>query len=200
MANANGPVTELVQIPVHIPVVDFLDIFAKTLEPILLAQPGLISILTGPTMEAKGEQEMHPFAVSLTQWESMDAHAAFLASASAGPFFSRLQSLVKGPPSVEHYYLGQLEMFAMKSRYACIIKSDSAAAQNRLAAYSRQVQRHGDSSAMTGPCIEVPSTQALVLFGDEPQFEAIGGAEKAARSMYTVKWECRGTAQVTQHL
>lgn len=206
MTNLNGPVTELVQIPIRVSVVEFLDIFARELEPVLLAQPGIISILTGPTTEAEGEKETHPFVVSLTQWVSMDAHAAFLAGPSAGPFFAKLESLTLGPPTVEHYRFGRLSPFARESRYARVVKLNPSTGQTGSSpANERQVQahNHGHTLAVTAPCVEIPSLEAFVLFGDEPRLGTeFDGAEASRdiRSSYVVKWKCVGVAQGAENL
>lgn len=201
MAKLNDPVTELVQIPIRISVVDFLDIFVKELEPVLLAQPGIISVLTGPTTEADGEKETHPFIVSLTQWGSMDAHAAFLASPSAGPFFAKLESLTLGPPTVEHYQFGRLSPFVRKKRYARVMKSYRSADQEGPWIDKRQVQDHNYGVVM-GQCVEVPLLNATVLFGDEPQFNIVDATDPSRyiRSAYTVRWECFGVAQGAENL
>lgn len=203
MAKLNGPVTELVQIPIGIAVVDFLDIFAKELEPVLLAQPGIISILTGSTTQAEGEKETHPFVVSLTQWISMDAHAAFLASPSAGPFFAKLESLTLGPPTVEHYHFGRLNPSARKSGYARVIKSSpSAARRPPSGTHDEQARMQGHELVVTGPCSEISSLNATVLFGNAPRFDHVNAIaeNQDIRSVYTVKWERLGLAQGAEHL
>lgn len=202
MAKLNDPVTELVQIPIGIAVVDFLDIFAKELEPILLAQPGIISILTGSTTQAEGEKETHPFVVSLTQWTSMDAHAAFLASPSAGPFFAKLESLTLGPPTVEHYHFGRLNAFARKSGYARIIKSSPSAARRPPLTHDQQVRMQGHELVVAGTCIETSSLNATVLFGNAPRFDTTNAVvdNRDIRGVYTVKWERLGMAQGAEHL
>lgn len=204
MAKLNdGPVTELVQIPICIAVDDFLNIFAKELEPILLAQPGIISILTGPTIQAKGEKETHPFVVSLTQWTSMDAHAAFLAGPSAEPFFAKLGPLTMGPPTVEHYHFGRLSPSARKSSFARVIKSTSSSAGRRPPpAYDEHVRTQGQGLGVMGTCVESPSLDAVVLFGGTPRFDPVDAvvANEDVKSVYTVRWERLGLAQGVEHL
>ncbi|KAF3356376.1 hypothetical protein VdG1_03887 [Verticillium dahliae VDG1] len=120
---AAPPVTEMVQNPLGVPYPAFLRVFTEKMEPILLAQPGLISLITGLVVNPAADDQHPPTAVSLAQWRSLEAHEAFLQSPSAGPFFEAAKSLLRGPPTIHHYQLGSLSSSNLKSRYSRIEKT-----------------------------------------------------------------------------
>ena len=180
MTTTSGPVTELVEIPLVVPFDDFLSIFTRQLEPVLLAQQGLISVLTGTASKATSGQQ-DGFAVSLTQWESMDAHAAFLQGPTAGPFFETLKSLTSGPPTINHYYIGPLTPEAFRSRYAWFQKYSSA---DRHVQSQESEQRGVDPGVTTlvGDCFEIGSQRLSVSFSDIPRSRVLmTRASQAAR-------------------
>lgn len=172
MAAHIGPVTELVRIPLAVPFEAFLSIFASQLEPILLAQDGILSILTGVLVP--NDDFKQPHAVSITQWESMDAHSVFLESQAAKPFFANLEPLATGPPAIEHYYLGNLASAALQSRFAhiSIFESRGSTSSRRTV-----LERHINSpdgwrrAAVAGRCIEVSGQSAIVLFSERDSFK-----------------------------
>jgi hypothetical protein len=47
--------------------------------------------------------------VSLTEWDSLESHARFTQKPSSVPFFKRLESLVNGPPTIDHYAFGDMQ-------------------------------------------------------------------------------------------
>lgn len=159
-------VTELVRIPLAVPFEYFLSTFASKLEPVLLAQPGIISILTGKIITPGGSPRN--FAVSITQWENMDAHAAFLGSPAAKPFFETLEPLAKGPPIIEHYYLGTLPLTALRSAFVhvAIYNSRDGSRQPRVLDSQVETQKSGKRIRVEGSCLEVEGQNAQILFSD----------------------------------
>ncbi|KAH7137404.1 hypothetical protein B0J13DRAFT_625177 [Dactylonectria estremocensis] len=200
MASSNGPATELVQIPLGVPFSEFISEFGQHLEPVLLAQPGLLSVMTGVTIPTKdGEQA---FAVSLTQWDSVESHAAFTNSPDAGPFFARVQPLTTGPPTVEHYYLGAVDPSIQQSRYSLVLKFAVQDDQVHRAAHQAHVAAHGSVAALTGKHAQNESQSASVLFGDSPVFEAAGGVwnSDGSATSFTVQWHRVGTKKISSAL
>lgn len=184
-----GPVTELVRIPLAVPFKAFLATFTSKLEPVLLAQDGILSILTGviiPNSDLK-----QPHAVSITQWESMDAHNAFLESPAAKPFFTAVEPLATGPPAIEHYYLGGLNPAALRSRFAHVSIFDS---RGDILSQRKVLERHIDSSdrqtraAVSGNCIEVNGQSAMVLFSERDDFKT-GELGKGLVTSFLVRLE-----------
>lgn len=167
-----GPVTELVRIPLAVPFEAFLSTFASQLEPVLLAQDGILSILTG--VIAHNDDLKQPHAVSITQWESMDAHNAFLGSPAAKPFFAAVEPLATGPPVIEHYYLGNLTSAALRSRFAHVSVFDS---RGSISFQRKVLERHINSpdgwkrAAVAGSCAEVKGQSAIVLFSEMDDFK-----------------------------
>lgn len=172
MTTKIGPVTELVRIPLAVPFDTFLSIFTSQLEPVLLAQNGIVSILTGVTVP-NGDLKQ-PHAVSITQWESMDAHGAFLESPAAKPFFEALEPLAAGPPAIEHYYLGDLTPAALGSRFAQVSILDS---RGSISSQREVLERHINSpdgwkrAAVAGSCVEVKGQSVMILFSERDDFK-----------------------------
>jgi len=200
MEKFSSPVTELVEIPLRVPFEEFLNVFAAELEPVLLAQPGIISILTGMKIPTSDKDSF--FAISLTQWETMDAHGAFLKSTSAGPFFERLQSLTSGSPTIEHYYLGRFKQPALKSTHSQVFKSDMLESRPQQTIFSRHVGACGQGTGAMGPCLEVETRKTLVLFGNQPLFDAAADIDNLDASLesYTVAWRRTGTGRISHSL
>lgn len=172
MTAPNGPVTELVRIPLAVPFEAFLATFTSKLEPVLLAQNGILSILTGVIVPKNDLKQPH--AVSITQWESMDAHSAFLESPAAKPFFAAVEPLATGPPAIEHYYLGSLNPAALRSRFAQASIFDS---RGDIVSQRKLLERHINSTdkqtraAVAGSCIEVNGQSAMDLFSERDDFK-----------------------------
>ncbi|KAK7409172.1 hypothetical protein QQX98_008665 [Neonectria punicea] len=200
MASTNGPITELVQIPLAISFTEFLDVFSKRLEPVLLAQPGLRSVMTGVTIPKNDGKK--PFAVSLTQWDSLEAHEAFGNSQDAGPFFDTLKPLATGPPTIEHYYLGHLESAIGQSRYSQILKFSVGGGDAQEAVFKAHVTSHGKAAALQGHCVEVDGQTALVLFDDGRGFTPAPKAWKSddISSSFIVQWHRLGTGKISAAL
>lgn len=167
-----GPVTELVRIPLAVPFETFLATFTSKLEPVLLAQNGILSVLTGVVVPKDDLKQPH--AVSITQWESMDAHSAFLESPAAKPFFAAVEPLATGPPAIEHYLLGILSPTALRSHFAHVSIFDS---HGSSLSQRKVLERHINSpdgqmrAAVAGNCIEVNGQSTMVLFGEKDDFE-----------------------------
>lgn len=167
-----GPVTELVRIPLAVPFETFLSTFTSQLEPVLLAQDGILSILTGVIVP--NDDLKQPHAVSITQWESMDAHGVFLESPAAKPFFAAVEPLATGPPAIEHYYLGNLTPAALRSRFVHISIFDS---RGSISSQRKVLEQHVNSpdgwkrAAVAGSCVEVNEQSAMMLFGETDDFK-----------------------------
>lgn len=167
-----GPVIELVRIPLAVPFEEFLATFTSKLEPVLLAQDGILSILTG-VIVPKDDREQ-PHAVSITQWESIDAHSAFLESPAAKPFFAAVEPLATGPPAIEHYYLENLNPVALRSPFAHVSIFDS---HGSISSQHKVLERHINSTdaktraAVAGNCIEVNGQSAMILFSERDDFK-----------------------------
>ncbi|CAK7200184.1 hypothetical protein SEUCBS139899_002875 [Sporothrix eucalyptigena] len=199
-ASDSGPVAELVENPLGVPFAIFMDVFTAELEPILLAQPGLISIMTGFVMPCDSGREpatAPSMAVSLTQWESLAAHSAFLASPAAQPFFQRVQPLTAGPPTIQHFRLGHLAPRALGSSYSHICKSDVPGHSSLRAAVAGHVHSHGKEAGVMGPCTEDTARAAAVLFGDHTVADSVRNPGDWAAA-YTVSWQ-RNTVKRRSH-
>lgn len=172
MTSNFSPVTELVRIPLAVPFEAFLSAFTSRLEPVLLAQDGVLSILAG--VVAPTNDLTQPHAVSIAQWESMDAHSAFLESPAAKPFFAAVEPLATGPPAIEHYHIGRLSPAALRSRFAGVAIFDS---RGSIAHQRGVLERHINSpdgserDAVAGSCIEVGGQSAIVLFSERDDFK-----------------------------
>lgn len=200
MSSINGPITELVQIPLAIPFTEFLDIFSQHLEPVLLAQPGLRSIMTGVTIPANDGEK--PFAVSFTQWDNIEAHEAFGNSPDAGSFFDTLKPLTTGPPTIEHYYLGHLESSVRQNRYGHVLKFSAHGGHAQKSAFEEHAASRGKAAALQGHCVEVDTQSALVLFDDSRVFKPASRVWKAdeVSSSFTVQWHRVGTEKISAAL
>ncbi|PVH76616.1 hypothetical protein DL98DRAFT_592068 [Cadophora sp. DSE1049] len=121
---SSGIVTEVVEIPLDVPFPEFLPIFQLELLPVLLAEPGVLSVRTGERSKelqtahqligAQGvkirasEDSIHASAVSLTEWDSLESHAKFVKKESSAHFFERTAKISRGPPTVDHYQFDSL--------------------------------------------------------------------------------------------
>ncbi|KAM5363924.1 hypothetical protein ACJZ2D_011776 [Fusarium nematophilum] len=200
MTNSQGPVTEFVLNPIGVPVEDFMRTFTQQLEPTLLAQPGIISVQTGVVISTSSPQ--HPGVVSLTLWESLEAHQAFLDSPAFGPFISTVQPLLRGPPTIEHYHLGQSPSSALKSRYSRIF-SLSGAGEEGLQSISTNLEEKSKALlASRGNCVEVPSKGMIVLFKDSSNFEGVASSGEGSEGVesFTVEWLRAETKRLSSSL
>lgn len=161
---STDPVTELVRIPLAVPFDKFLSTFTSELEPVLLAQDGITSILTGEIVTPGSPDG--DFAVSLTQWENMDAHAAFLASRAAKPFFETLKPLATGPPTIEHYCLGAFPLTALRSRFVHVTIHDPRDGTVQHRVLENPSEAH-DGRRFEGGCLEVQGQVVELLFSDD---------------------------------
>ncbi|KAK3115296.1 hypothetical protein LTR53_005519 [Teratosphaeriaceae sp. CCFEE 6253] len=103
-----GPVTELVEMSLLVPLEDFLPTFTTTFLPVLLAAPGILSVRTGPKYSGPHCEVDDRTGISITQWSSLQAHEDFLNGLSADAFFKGLGDWMSGPPTVGHFMLGSL--------------------------------------------------------------------------------------------
>ncbi|KAL1792311.1 hypothetical protein ACET3X_008818 [Alternaria dauci] len=101
-----NPVLELVEIQLTRPFDDFIRFFEGEQLPVLLNAPGIKSVRTGPKLLRQSYQSESNEAVSFTQWESLEAHEAFVQSEAAKGFFQRVSHWISGPPIVKHYDVG----------------------------------------------------------------------------------------------
>ncbi|KAF4304142.1 hypothetical protein GTA08_BOTSDO08029 [Botryosphaeria dothidea] len=97
---ASAVVAELVEIPLAVPFGKFVREHNSAFLPVLLKQPGIISVKTGKKLNNSNG----PSAVSLTLWRSLQDHERFANSPAAGPFFEKLAPFTTGPPTIGHYY------------------------------------------------------------------------------------------------
>lgn len=182
-------VIELVRIPLAVSFDEFLDIFTKQLEPVLLAQRGIISILTGNIIEFIKDKEN--YAVSVTQWETLEAHGDFLASAAAKPFFDTLQPLARGPPAIEHYHMNPLDGAALRFEFAHI----SIVAGDKLSSLKSKFSQHVETNRnllhFTGECEEVAGQQVSVLLSNQNNFGGFIDSDfaKTVQDAFTVAWK-----------
>lgn len=190
-------VAELVRIPLAVPFEAFLGIFTSQLEPVLLAQPGIISILTGKVIPPVKDKEN--FAVSLTQWETMEAHGAFLASDVAKPFFETLQLLTRGPPTIEHYNMAKLDASSLRLRYGhfSILGGGNRQAQNGN--LSQHLETHGDMVGFTGDCVEVDGQSVLVSLSNGEDFGVLISHEPSKRLADTFRVEWTRSSVANKH-
>lgn len=178
-----GPVTELVRIPLAVPFEAFLSTFTSQLEPVLLAQDGILSVLTGVIVP--NDDLKQPHAVSITQWESMDAHGVFLESPAAKPFFAAVEPLATGPPKIEHYYLGNLTPAALRSHFAHVSIFDS---RGSISSQRKVLEQHINSpdgwkrAAVAGSCVEVNGQSAMMLFSETDDFKTAEAGDGLATS------------------
>ncbi|EGR50412.1 uncharacterized protein TRIREDRAFT_105524 [Trichoderma reesei QM6a] len=126
---SNNLVAELVYTSLSVPPERYKDVYRTTLEPILLAQPGLISAMGG--IITTGTESAT--AISLVVWESVDAHVAFISGPAAFPFFEASKPLMSGPPAVEHYRIGGLQTRAVQSRFSRLLKASDNEDKEKLA-------------------------------------------------------------------
>ena len=167
-----GPIIEFVWIPLAVPFGIFLSTFASQLEPVLLEQNGILSILVG---EIVPNDDLKPSrAVTITQWESMEAHGTFLRSPAAKPFVAILEPLTTGPPTIEHYYLGHLTSAALLSRFVHVSIFGSLGS---ISSQRRMLERHINSpngwkrAARASSCIEMNWKSTVVLFSETDDFK-----------------------------
>jgi hypothetical protein len=179
---APNPVTEIVEMNLIQTWTEFMPVFEARFLPILLAAPGIIDVRTGqcfystpslsqfltclfvgPKVKRQGELEPRSI-VSITQWESLEAHERFLKSKPAESFFAAMEMLLSGPPTVTHYKLGSFQghedlhsMLIRRSGQTSVMASPAAARAVSLtskciedAEVLTQLSFFSDESAMMG--------------------------------------------------
>lgn len=125
MERTQQPITELVQMKLTGLWSDYKSIFENELLPLLCSAPGLVSVrsgtvhdifmpletnymVTGPKLLAPHSQFDTQEIVSITQWQSLEAHGEFVKSARGQQFLQGAGAHMVGPPTVTHYDLGSL--------------------------------------------------------------------------------------------
>ncbi|UKZ79181.1 hypothetical protein TrVFT333_006931 [Trichoderma virens FT-333] len=121
MDSSTKVVGELVYTSLSVPPQQYQEVYRNTLQPILLAQPGLLLALGG--VVTAGTDNQSATVVSLVNWESVDAHMAFISGPAAIPFFGASKPLISAMPSVEHYGISVLKTPAVESRHTLLLKA-----------------------------------------------------------------------------
>ena len=139
------------------------------------------------------------WAVSLTQWGSMGAHEDFLKSPASGPFFESLKVLTRGPPVINHYYLGPTDQFA-----------ETGVAEFEIGSMEQLyvVGIEGDKPSVVsvvGRCLEAPDKVCRVTFatdGFKPEKlgEIRSQSGKKADAYFTVDWRSFEKSSARLHL
>lgn len=190
--------TELVINPLAVPPNDFMLVFAEQLEPTLLAQ-GALYTMTGIAVD-KDDSQM-PIAISMTLWENMDAHRAFLESSAAQPFFETVKPLLIEKPTIDHYHLGKMHPSMEKSSHAWIHKFSRLDSKAYQEACENHIRDCGAGMAMVGNCIEILSQRLIVLFDNHPgQESALSHHQNLGSQSFRVAWKRTGTRKISENL
>ncbi|KAL7787247.1 hypothetical protein V8C43DRAFT_324043 [Trichoderma afarasin] len=193
MASTTNIVGELVYTSLSVPPKQYQDVYRNTLEPILLARPGLILAMAG-VVTASTDQKS-PSVVSLVNWECVDAHVAFIAGPAAKPFFEASMPLMSAAPIVEHYGISVLRTPAVESRYTRLLKATNDSDRELLARiYEKHVATEGTDMAAISDCVEDASLKTLILFSNSDKFEATADVSNGGTSIksFTIEWYARG--------
>jgi len=106
------------------------------------------------------------YAVSITQWESMEAHERFVKSASAGPFFEKQKPLTGGPPTISHYAPAFPPREASRSGVTRLEKFKTSQTQRDVAELRNTLQHISSPDYhAVGRCLEDPDQAILITFG-----------------------------------
>ncbi|KAL7791853.1 hypothetical protein V8C37DRAFT_381550 [Trichoderma ceciliae] len=191
-------VAELVETSISIPSQQYKDVYNKSMQPILLAQPGIVLAMAGVIIAGTDQvetQEDSATVISLVIWENVEAHIAFVTGDAAIPFFEASKPLMSAPPSIEHYEIGGLQSPAFESRYAHVMKASSANDKELLAKiHEKHAAAQGTGMTVLSECVEDASQRTLILFSNSDEFEAAAdaaGGDANIRS-YTVMWYSGG--------
>ncbi|KAK4059065.1 hypothetical protein Trihar35433_11235 [Trichoderma harzianum] len=190
---SNTIVGELVYTSLSVPHEQYQDVYRSTLEPILLARPGLILAMAGVVTTSTDQQS--PNVVSLVNWESVDAHVAFIAGPAAKPFFEASMPLMSAAPTVEHYGINVLRTPAVESRYTSLLKATNEKDRELLAKiHEKHVAIEGTDMAAISDCVEDASLRTLILFSNSDKFEAAADVTSGGTSIksFTIEWYARG--------
>ncbi|KAM0264917.1 hypothetical protein ACHAQJ_000433 [Trichoderma viride] len=195
--DTNGKVVaELVQTRISISPQQYQDIYNKFLQPILLAQPGMVLAMAGVVTPENGQEETREdgsaSVLSLVIWENVDAHVAFVTGEAAVPFFEASTPAMIEPPSVEHYEIDGLQPPAFESHYAHILKASSANDKGLLAKlYDKHAAAEGADMAVLSDCVEDTSKKTLILFSNSDNFEAAAVDGSTDIKSYKTIWYSR---------
>ncbi|KAL7958519.1 hypothetical protein V8C34DRAFT_323929 [Trichoderma compactum] len=193
MASNTNIVGELVYTSLSAPPERYQDVYRSTLEPILLARPGLILAMAG-VVTASTDQPSAT-VVSLVNWESVDAHVAFIAGPAAKPFFEASMPLMSAAPTVEHYGISVLRTLAVESRHARLLKASNDSDRELLAKiHEKHVATEGADMAAISDCVEDASLKTLILFSNSDKFDAVADVSSGGTSIksFTIEWYARG--------
>ncbi|KAL7819107.1 hypothetical protein V8C26DRAFT_427919 [Trichoderma gracile] len=188
---SNNLVAELVYTSLSVPPEQYKDVYRTTLEPILLAQPGLISAMGGGITTGTESATV----ISLVIWESVDAHVAFISGPAAFPFFEASKPLMSGPPAFEHYKIGGLQTRAVQSQFSRLLKASNDKGKGQLATMlEKHVATEGAGMAVISDCVEDASLRTLILFYNADKFEAtVEGLDRdTSIESLTIEWYSRG--------
>ncbi|KAH7051152.1 hypothetical protein B0J12DRAFT_78772 [Macrophomina phaseolina] len=197
---ASGVVAELVEIPLAVPFDEFLRRHNSAFLPVLLKQPGIISVKTGEKLNDSSE----PSAVSFTLWRSLEDHERFTNSPAAGPFFEKLAPFTTGPPTIGHYRFSvnaeahaRLPFTDFRKYKA---KVPGASDRGALAAWS--VERGGHNTVAA--CLEDRALITAALFGES--IESVRRRKVGTPDIvdllgsFTVQWASFGAAKTENSL
>ncbi|KAH0525830.1 hypothetical protein TsFJ059_009243 [Trichoderma semiorbis] len=193
MASNTNIVGELVYTSLSVPPEQYQDVYRSTLEPILLARPGLILAMAGIVTASTDQQT--PSVVSLVNWESVDAHVAFIAGPAAKPFFEASVPLMSAAPTVEHYGISVLSTPAVESPYTHLLKATNESDRELLVTIrEKHVATEGADMAAISDCVEDASLKTLILFSNSDKFEATADVSNGSTSIksFTIEWYARG--------
>ncbi|KAL7946729.1 hypothetical protein V8C42DRAFT_318659 [Trichoderma barbatum] len=191
MASNTNVVAELVYTSISVPSQHYKDVYRSTIQPILQAQPGFILAMGGViTTDAEDSAKV----VSLVNWESVEAHVAFISGPAAFPFFEASKPMMSAMPAIEHYGVSVLQKPALESRYTRLLKASNDSDKELLAKiHEKHVTSEGADMATISDCVEDASLRTLILFSNSDTFEAVADASSGTDiQSTTIEWYARG--------
>lgn len=188
---------ELVYTSINVSSQQYKDVYGSTLQPILLAQPGLVLDMAGVITTDTDQQETQESdkVISLVIWKSVDAHMAFIAGPAAIPFFEASKPLMSTAPLVEHYETSVLQPPAVESRYTRLLKAYNDNDKELLAKiHEKHAATEGAEMAASSDSVEDASQRTLILFSNSNKFEAAADASNGNTTIKstTIEWYSRG--------
>ncbi|KAL7935565.1 hypothetical protein V8C35DRAFT_297683 [Trichoderma chlorosporum] len=186
-------VAELVYTSIAVSPQQYQHVYRSTMQPILLAQPGLILAMGGVITASTDNQSAA--VVSLVNWESADAHVAFIAGPAAVPFFEASGPLMSGMPFIEHYGISVLQTPAVESLYTRLLKATNDSDKELLAKiHDKHTAAEGADMAAVSDCVEDASLRTLILFSNSDKFEAAADVLNGSTKIQSIsiEWYSRG--------
>lgn len=124
----------------------------------------------------------------------MGDHENFLKSPASGPFFESLKVLTRGPPVINHYYLGPTDRFAKIGVAVFEIGS-----MEQLEGVGLEGHCKPSGVSVVGRCLEAQDEVCRVTFEVEkgkPEKLGEGRSQRGetARIYFTVDWRSFGKA------